>query len=249
MKACLNCGKEFDNRKGGDYQRKFCSRACYHAHDRGVERVDRVTFTCKMCGTAFVRGPGELRSYRKKHGRDPLYCSTKCGGKGRSKPDEAMQSHCKVCGAAIPVQRWPNGHRRRQKTLCSSECRRAYKLAEHERLRPAADRPIQRRIDKQGYVRIRYPNAGDGTRGREAFEHTLIMEEKLGRRLLPIENVHHKNGQRADNRDENLELWSKVQPPGQRVTDKIAFAIDMLRLYPEYAKAVGVMLVDAPVHV
>lgn len=60
------------------------------------------------------------------------------------------------------------------------------------------------------------------------------MEAALGRRLTGDETVHHKNGDRADNRRENLELWSSFQPSGQRVEDKVAFAFEILALYPKH---------------
>ena len=57
------------------------------------------------------------------------------------------------------------------------------------------------------------------------------MQEYLGRKLYDHETVHHKNGERADNRIENLELWSSHQVPGQRVTDKTAWAVEWVRVY------------------
>ena len=70
------------------------------------------------------------------------------------------------------------------------------------------------------------------------------MEKVIGRPLTKEENVHHKNGNRSDNRQENLEIWNFSQPYGQRVADKISWAVEMMKLYPEILSEKGFALIE-----
>lgn len=85
----------------------------------------------------------------------------------------------------------------------------------------------------QRWMQHGYALVWDPKRQKQIQEHRLVMEEHLGRELFPDEKVHHLSGDKLDNRIENLELWTISHPAGQRVTDAIAHAKELLRRYGE----------------
>lgn len=81
-----------------------------------------------------------------------------------------------------------------------------------------------------GYIKELAPEHSNADASGYVLQHRLVLEKVIGRPLEKHERVHHKNGDRKDNRPENLELWvgvnrSKKDPHGVRLVDQV---IDML---------------------
>ena len=124
------------------------------------------------------------------------------------------------------------GRRRHGHGLCRTHLRRLRVLGD-----PQADSAVRPPGEggwiTHGYRGVIVPEALRRLTGGAAYalEHRLVMAVLLDRPLLDGESVHHLNGDRLDNRADNLELWSRRQPSGQRVEDKLTFAYELLKLY------------------
>jgi hypothetical protein len=121
-----------------------------------------------------------------------------------------MKFPCKFEGCDKPVL---------VKEYCNSHYRQNL---EGKKLTPLRGyNPGEWTLNSRGYL-VRTRN------GKQEKQHRVVMEEVIGRPLKPYENIHHKNGDRADNRIENLELWNTSQPSGQRVVDLWHYALEIL---------------------
>lgn len=129
---------------------------------------------------------------------------------------------CEECGKL----RWvPSRRHGRLCPTCTNSHIRGPRPLQSERQRGAAN-PFWKGGVVVGGNGYRYVLVADGdplatmaNKTGYAMEHRLVMARSLGRPLHRREQVHHKNGQRTDNRIENLELWKLSQPAGVRQSD------------------------------
>lgn len=193
---------------------------------------------CKHCGTVFrplrsdtaycsrecwhasirtsIRPCGCCGAEFKARYAQQQYCSVDCKVKATTKDKTCV---CAECGTSF--QR-PHGKAR---AYCSISCsNRARKKGMKTPLIHLDGRITGDKVKStHGYVLVR-------VEGKKIPEHRLVMEQIIGRPLMPGERVHHRNGKRDDNRPENLELWtgvgqSKKDPHGVRLVDKV---LDMI---------------------
>lgn len=132
--------------------------------------------TCKRCGS-------------KLGGRWGTRCYT-CNPGGLQR--NGTWGECRVCAKPVYIQ--PNQAVRGEGRFCSVACHNDFKRGRE--LKPGT----RYTSGTDGYVRVK-----TGIR-TFALEHRVVMEQVLGRSLLPNEQVNHINHIRSDNRPENLEV-------------------------------------------
>mgnify|MGYP002401423068 CR=1 FL=1 len=139
--------------------------------------------TCSHC-------QGTFHDYRLRR-----YCSSACyhAAQRAAIPEQA----CPVCQKVFrPKVRYLGTLQK----FCSSECANKHRTGPNH-----PNWTGGRRQETQGYIVVA---SGQNERRRE---HRVVMERLLGRPLECDEHVHHKNGDKSDNRPENLEVLSSQE--------------------------------------
>lgn len=209
-RSCTTCNKTF---KPNSARQKYCSPVCKFGES-----------TCRTCGKKFVRKQKTTGlfcsrecwyvEYDSQNNRDCLICGKQFAGRTSQKTcsyecaDKARRTakrntHCGFCNSSLPADCHPS------RRFCSHSCASKYN---NQRI---VEKPLGSvGKHRSGYLTVK-------TTEGWVLQHRHVMEQKLGRELEPHERVHHRNGNRADNSPDNLELW-KVKtkdPAGVRASD------------------------------
>lgn len=199
----------------------------------------------KSCTVAECREPMHAKGYCTRHYQQ----SRSKGGviPGRKRSTVPITGNCSQDNCEREASDRGRGY-------CSAHYRRlttgadmSHPIREHRGYQPGEWRKWQ--VTARGYVRR--SRVVDGVTEYQ-LQHRAVMEDILGRKLLPGENVHHRNGVRDDNRPENLELWVTTQPMGTRPVDKVEHAIQVLEEYlpdnwsPHFTERLASLLDSGP---
>jgi hypothetical protein len=129
---------------------------------------------------------------------------------------------------------------KKAKGLCSKHSQRLHRHNDPNFVTRRIKKPRTLINKKDRYFAVDANGHPNANKAGKILEHRLVMALHIGRPLTAEETVHHKNGDRQDNRIENLELWSGKQPAGQRQEDKVLLSKrKVIYLLILYTKSLG----------
>lgn len=156
--------------------------------------VNMLELTCVQCGKLFLRSVASVnKANRNRKLKTGPFCGAACSNIHRCKGKRLSEKTRKKLMGRRPWNKgkpWSKAMRQKLSQLASNG-NRAMENNGHWQ--------GGRHTRPDGYITIR-------VNGRPKMEHRHVMEQYLGRKLKQSELVHHENGDRTDNRIENLRL-------------------------------------------
>ena len=148
----------------------------------------RYVFVCKECGVTFS---DDFHT-------DRQFCGNACAYKNRTGRPFTLTHRLNMSrvrlGKKLPAE---------QKIKIGASLKGKWSREKSSRWKGG------RYINKYGYVMVYAPTNPRALKSKRVhvLEHILVMEKHLGRYLTEKERIHHINGNKSDNRIENLKLF------------------------------------------
>jgi len=121
---------------------------------------------------------------------------------------------CKNCGKPCKIE----PYREKEFKYCSRRCHGLAVLCSKKNRKKCIENHVfgknhpnwkgGKRKHTEGYIEIKVKDHPYANSNGYVMEHRYIMEQHIGRYLKREESIHHINGNKTDNRIENLELFS-----------------------------------------
>jgi len=102
---------------------------------------------------------------------------------------------------------------RKEQVYCSKSCASVRKgaMRKGQKTGPQKGKVYKQSTDSDGYLKV-FAVLHPFRDGRKMIaEHVIVMELSIGRRIRKTEVVHHRNGDRKDNRLVNLQLMTRSE--------------------------------------
>ena len=193
-RVCRNCGKEYETFPSIRLQ--FCCKKCSNAF-----KDQKVTIVCQQCGKEERVSPSNA---------DKKYCSKSCATTARNLTAANPAYNRDISGLNNPMYKVREG----KTTPIRKERIGAANPMYGKRGEQCPRWKGGKKVRKNGYTLVvappDHPYPSDSSMGsiRYILEHRLVMEQHLGRYLLPTEVVHHIDGNPRNNDISNLRLYA-----------------------------------------